>query len=152
MATGTGKWVGQAVLNFVGGGTAGESKATDFLSNTMKIALVNALPDQDTVEVWDDVDGTEITGTGYTAGGITLANKTLGYTSGTNVTKFDADDVVWTSSTITARAAVIYDNTPASAADKLVYGFIDFGANLSSDNNEFRITFDSAGIFTSTAS
>lgn len=129
------------------------AKEIDFLSDTIKVALVGSgyTPNQDTHDYWDDVSANEVTGTGYTAGGITLANKTVGYNAGTNVTKFDADDVSWTASTITARYAVIYNDTPASASDKSLIAYVDFGSNQSSTNGTFALVWDAAGIFTTTA-
>ena len=152
MATGIGKWFGQAVISFVGGSLESENRRTDFLSNDMRLALLDAVPDQNTAKVWADIADTEIEGPGYTPGGQALTNKTLGFSSATRVTKFDADDVAWDNATISATAAAIYDNSPAADGDKILYGFIDFQGVRSSDTNEFRIQFDPAGLLTSTAS
>ena len=51
------------------------------------------------------------------------------------------------SSTITARYAVIYDSTGTSSTSALI-GYVDFGADVSTTNGTFQITWDSAGIFT----
>jgi hypothetical protein len=107
------------------------------------------VPDQDN-HVFKDVSVTnEVSGTGYTTGGTALTSKTLTYTAATNVIMFDAADVTWASSTITARYAVIYDDTPAS--NKPLLGYVDFGADQSSSNGNFTITWDVNGIFTITA-
>ena len=129
------------------------NKEVDFDSDTIKVALVTSsyTPNQDTHDYWDDVATNEVSGTGYTAGGETLASKTVTYTSGTNVTKFDAADVSWASSTITARYAVIYDATPATNAAKPLIGYVDFGSDQSSSSGTFSIVWDAAGIFTTTA-
>lgn len=129
------------------------NKEVDFDTDTIKVALVSSsyTPNQDTHDYWDDVATNEVSGTGYTTGGATLANKSVTYTSGTNVTKFDADDVSWTSSTITARYAVIYDASPATNATKPLIGYVDFGSDQSSSSGTFSIVWDSAGIFTTTA-
>jgi hypothetical protein len=129
------------------------NKEVDFDSDTIKVALVTSsyTPNQDTDDYWDDVATNEVSGTGYTAGGETLASKTVTYTSGTNVTKFDAADVSWASSTITARYAVIYDATPATNAAKPLIGYVDFGSDQSSSSGTFSIVWDAAGIFTTTA-
>ena len=87
---------------------------------------------------------------GYTTGGATLANASIGYTAGTNVVKLDGDDVSWTSSTITARYAVIVDTTPGSSATNPVLGYVDFGADVASTNGTFTITWSTDGIFTIT--
>jgi hypothetical protein len=148
-----GYWYGKAILNAFGGETEAETAPyTDFLTNTIKIALFtdSYTPNQDTDEFYDSLSG-ECAATGnYATGGATLANKTLSYTAGTNTIKFDADDVTWSSSTITARYAVIYNSSPASNKPLLCY--IDFGSNQSSSNGNFTITFDAAGVATITVS
>ena len=127
------------------------NKEIDFNSDTIKVMLCTSAytPSQDTHQYKSSVTN-EVTGTGYTATGATLANCTLTYTAGTNVLKLDADDVSWASSTITARYAVIYDATPASDATRPLLCYIDFGENVSSTNGPFSITFDANGIATVT--
>lgn len=124
------------------------NKEVDWDTDTIKVALLsNAYtPDQDAHNYFDDVVANEVTGTGYTAGGLTLANKTNTYNSATNVIVLDADDVTWSASTITARYAVIYDATPATDATKPLIGYVDFGSDQSSSNGNFTITWDSTGI------
>jgi hypothetical protein len=139
-------WYGQSLMKAL-------NKEIDFDSDTIKVMLTTSTytPNQDTHVYLSDVTN-EVTGTGYTAGGATLANKTIGYTAGTNVIKLDADDVTWASSTITARYAVIYDDTPSTTATKPLLGYVDFGADQSSSNGNFTITWDAAGILKVTVS
>ena len=128
-------------------------KRIDLDSDTFKIMLLTSgySPAQDTHDYIDDVvaASNEVVGAGYTAGGGTLDNVTWGYTAGSNVWKWDADNEAWTTATITARYAVIYDDTAAS--DPLV-GYIDFGADVTSTAGTFTIAFAAAGIFTITVS
>lgn len=128
------------------------NKEIDWTSDTIKVALTTSsyTPDQDVHDYFNDVTN-EVSGTGYTAGGATLANCTATYTAGTNVMKLDADDAVWATATITARYAVIYDSTPGTAATNPLIGYVDFGADVSSTAANFTITWDAAGIFTYTA-
>ncbi|MHB1316179.1 MAG: hypothetical protein ACYCX2_12010 [Christensenellales bacterium] len=127
------------------------NKEIDFDSDTIKVMLCTSgyTPDQDTHIYKASVDN-EVTGDGYTAGGASLASKTIGYTAGTNVIKLDAADVLWSASTITARYAVIYDDTPET--DKPLLGYVDFGADVVSVAGTFTITWDAAGICTITVS
>ena len=124
------------------------NKEIDWDTDTIKVALLtNAYtPDQDANNYFDDVVAYEVTGTGYTSGGATLANKTNSYNGATNVITLDADDVTWSSSTITARYAVIYDASPATNATKPLIGYVDFGSDQSSSNGNFTITWDATGI------
>jgi hypothetical protein len=123
------------------------NKEVDFDSDTIKVALLTSsyTPNQDTHDYFNDVSANEVTGTGYTAGGITLSSKTATYDSGTNVIVLDAADVTWSSSTITARYAVVYDSTGTASTSALI-GYVDFGSDQSSTNGNFTITWDSTGI------
>ena len=125
------------------------NKEIDWDSDTIKVALATSTytPAQDTHDYFNDITN-EVTGTGYTAGGATLASKTVTYTSGTNTQAFDAADTSWASSTITARYAIIYDSTPGTAATNPLIGYVDFGADVSSTAAAFTITWDAGGIFT----
>jgi len=78
--------------------------AIDLDTDTLKVALVTSSYTPSTAhDEWADVSANEVaTGSGYTTGGVTLANPVA--TSST----IDYDDVVWTSLTKTFRYAVIY--------------------------------------------
>lgn len=141
----TAKWYGQALLKAL-------NKEIDFDTDTIKVMLCTSAygPDQD-AHVYKDVSVTsEVTGTGYTAGGAALASKTITYTAATNIIALDAADVTWAASTLTARYAVIYDDSPAS--NKPLLAYVDFGADQSSNNGNFTITWDANGILKITAS
>lgn len=130
------------------------NKEIDYDSDTIKIMLCTSsyTPDQDS-HIYKSSVGNEVaSGNGYTTGGAALANKSIGYTTATNVIKIDADDVVWSTSTITARYAVIYDDTPSTDATKPLIAYIDFGADVVSSAGSFTITFDAGGISTITIS
>ena len=148
MATGTGKWYGQALGKAF-------NKEIDLVGtpDTLKITLHTStyVPDQDVHDYQNDLTN-EVVGTGYTAGGNTLASVTFTYTTGTNVWKLDATDTSWAASTITARIAVIADTTPGTAATNPLLCYIDFGVDVVSSGGAFDIVFDAAGIATATIS
>jgi hypothetical protein len=123
------------------------NKEVDFDTDTIKVALLSSsyTPDQDVHDYFNDVSTYEVSGTGYTAGGNTLASKTVTYDAANNVIVLDAADTTWASSTITARYAVIYDATGTASTSTLI-GYIDFGSDQSSTNGNFTITYDSTGI------
>lgn len=125
----------------------------DFDTDTIKVALVTSsyTPDQDAHDYWDDVSANEASGTGYTAGGATLGSKTVTQDSATNKQTFDAADVSWTSSTVTARYAVIYKSTGTASTSPLI-GYVDFGSNQSSSSGTFSIAWNASGIFATTVS
>jgi hypothetical protein len=128
------------------------NKELDWDSDTIKCALVTSsyTPNQDTHQYWSDVVANEATGTGYTAGGATLASKTITYDGATNKTTLDAADVSWASSTITARYAVVYDATPGTDATRPLIAYVDFSSNQSSSSGTFTVTWSASGIATVT--
>lgn len=129
------------------------SKEIGFLNDNMKVALVTDAyaPSQDTNAYWADVQSAEAAGTGYVTGGAALASKTMTYDGATNKIKLAAANSQWPASTLTARYAVIYDDSPATAATKPLLGYVDFGANQSTSNTTFEIVWSAAGIFEFTA-
>ena len=81
----------------------------------------------------------EVTGTAYTTKGNTLVNVTPTSSSTTALTDFS--DSTWSSSTITARGAMIF-NDPASGDPSVV--ILDFGSDKSSSSGDFTIVFPTA--------
>ena len=114
-------------------------------ANTIKCALVTSsyTPNIDSHDFFDDVTN-EVSGTGYTAGGATLTTS-VSQDNTDDEAVFDATDVTWANSTITARGAVIYKSTGVASTSPLIC-YIDFGANKTSDGGTFQITFDAEGI------
>ena len=114
----------------------GEMDLSSDTSQSFKIALYtsSATMDADTAVYSTD---NEASGTGYTAGGVAVTPTTA--SSGTTA-YVDFADVSWASSSITARGALIYKTggtTPAIAV-------LDFGADKTSSNSTFAITFPAA--------
>ena len=81
----------------------------------------------------------EISGTGYSAGGVTLASKVV-TTTGTTA-YFDAADPTWTGASFTARGALIYNSTNS---DKAI-AVLDFGGDFTVSGGTFKIVFPAAG-------
>jgi len=77
----------------------------------------------------------EASGTAYVAGGNTLVNVTPAV-SGTTA-YVDFNDTTWSTSTITARGALIYNSTNANRATVV----LDFGADKTSSAGDFTIVF-----------
>lgn len=74
----------------------------------------------------------EVTGAGYTAGGVTLVGFTVTLDGSTAVLDWTTDPV-WPTATITARGALIYNSSKANRA----VASIDFGSDISSTNAAF---------------
>jgi hypothetical protein len=129
------------------------NKENDWDTDTNKVILLSSAytPNQDTHDYLDDVVANEVSGTGYTAGGQALASKTNAYDASTNTVKFDAADVTWSSSTITARYAVVYDDSPATSATKPLIAYFDFTTDRASSNGDFIVRWGTDGVFSATA-
>ena len=80
----------------------------------------------------------EVSGTGYTAGGNTLTNVTPTSSGTTAFTDFA--DTTWSTATITARGALIYNSTESNKA----VAVLDFGSDKTSTAGAFTIVFPTA--------
>lgn len=127
-----------------------QASGLDYDTNVINVMLTTNTytPNQDTHEFKSSVTN-EVVGTGYTAGGSALASKTVTQTN--NVVTLDAADVTWSASTITARRAVLYDNSGASDAARVLLLWVDFGQDEISSNGNFTIQWNASGIATLTA-
>jgi len=139
------KLFGKTMLNQWG------TAPVNWTSDTIKVALCTSsfTPDQDVMDFYDDLTNELTTAGGYTAGGATLGGAAKTYTAGTNVVMFDGNDTSWTSSTLTARYAPVYKSTGTPSTSPLIL-YVDFGADVSTTNGTFQITWDSAGLWTIT--
>jgi len=126
-----------------------QTGGVDLANDTIKVALVtnSYTPNIDTNTYWDDVSANEASGTGYTAGGATLAGKTVTVDTTNDRAEFDASDITWSSATITARYAVIYKDTGVDSTSPLI-GYIDFGEDKSTAGVDFVIQWNTEGIIT----
>ena len=112
----------------------------EFDTDTFKAMLVTSTysPNKDTHDFRDDVTN-EVTGTGYTAGGVTSTVTVTKDTANDRVTiQFGA--VSWATSTITARGCVYYKSRGgASSADEII-AYVDFGSDVSSTSGTFSVS------------
>ena len=81
----------------------------------------------------------EVSGTAYVAKGNTLVNVTPTSSSTTALTDFS--DSTWSSSTITARGAMIFNDTASGDPSVVI---LDFGSDKSSSSGDFTIVFPTA--------
>ena len=120
--------------------------------DTIKVVLVTSTytPDIDTHTQYSHITN-QVTGDGYTAGGATLADKTVSVDTVNNRGVFDATNTTWSTSTITARGAILYKyvddgGNPAATSPLLCY--FDFLADKESSSGDFTIQWDDVGILT----
>jgi hypothetical protein len=119
-------------------------KLIDLSADTIKVALLDSSHafDADSAN-WSSVSANEVSGAGYSAGGNTLASLSVIQDDSNDRAKWDADDSTWSSATITAAHAVIYDDT---ATDDPLICSIDFGGNQSVAGGDFTIAWSATGI------
>lgn len=121
------------VHNF-GTGVVRASTAAD----TFKIALYTSSATLDATTTAYTTSG-EVVGTGYTAGGNTLTISVVPTSSGTTA-YLSFSNTSWTTATITARGALIYNSTQSNAA----VAILDFGSDKTSTAGTFTIVFPTA--------
>ena len=104
----------------------------DLDTDVIKIALYTSAASLDAATTVYSTSN-EVVGVGYSAGGNTLASPTIS-TSGT--TAFvDFADSSWTTATITARGALIYNSSKANRA----VAVLDFGSDKTSTAGTFTV-------------
>ena len=114
------------------------NKEHDLDTDTIKIALFTSSASLGaTTTAYSTAN--EISGTGYTAGGVTLASATIATTGTTAYADFA--DPSWTGATFTANGALIYNN---SASDKAI-AVLAFGGDFTVTGGTFKIVFPAAG-------
>ncbi len=106
--------------------------------NSFKIALYTSSATLDATTTAYSATN-EVSGTGYSATGNTLTNVDP-TTSGTTAYT-DFADTTWSSATITANGALIYNDSHASDAAVCV---LAFGGDKTSTNGDFTIQFPTA--------
>ena len=110
----------------------------DLVADTLKIALYTSSASLD-ASTTAFTTSNEISGTGYSSGGVELTSRTVS-TSGTTAF-FDADDPTWTSASFTARGALIYNSSNSNKA----IAVLNFGGDFTVSSGAFRIVFPAAG-------
>lgn len=110
----------------------------DFTTHTFKMALYTSSATLGAATTAYSATN-EISGTGYSAGGQALDNPTVTL-SGTTAF-IDFDDETWTNATITARGALIYNDTVAGDPAVAVF---DFGSDKTSTAGDFVVQFPTA--------
>ncbi len=115
-------------------------------SDTLKVALVASTytPNINTHVFFSDVTN-EVTGTGYTAGGATLASLITAVDNTNNRASWSAGNATWSTSTITARGAVVYKSTGVSTTSPLLCYF-DFTTDQVSSAGTFSIVWNANGL------
>ena len=110
---------------------------TNGSGNTFKLALYTNSASFTATTAYTTAN--EITGTGYSAGGGTLTNVTP--TSGGTTAFTDFADLTFGTATITARGAMIYNDSSAGDSSVVI---LDFGGDKTSTAGDFKIVMPTA--------
>lgn len=106
----------------------------DFDVDTFKIALYTSSATLNTSTTIYTASN-EVVGAGYSTGGLVLTGTTVSLTG--NTAYVDFADAVWTSATITARGALIYNSSKSNKA----VAVLDFGSDKTSTTGDFTVQF-----------
>jgi len=123
----------------------------DLDTDTIKVALVTGYSqDIDAHDFWDDVSGSEISATNYSAGGATLANSDVTVDTGNDRAVWDADNVTWSSLGAPSGSishAIGYKDTGTPSTSPLI-----FAMEIATDSNggDYTIAWNGTGISTLT--
>ena len=114
----------------------------DFVDDTFKIALFTSSATLDATTTDYSVTN-EVSGTGYSAGGQALDNPSVTLSGTTAFVDFD--DETWTSATITANGALIYNTTTDGGTGTTdAVAVLAFGGDKTSTNGDFVVQFPTA--------
>lgn len=108
----------------------------DLDTDTLKMALYTAAADLGPSTTVYTVTG-EVSGTGYTAGGVTLTNVQVLLSGTTAYVTFD--NPVWSGASFVCRGALIYNSSKANRA----IAVLDFGADKTA-NGTFTVQLPAA--------
>lgn len=151
MAAGAFKWTTNALYLAIKGDLD--------LDSALRAVLVTSswtpAPQSDTV--WSGVSTNEVAnGNGYTTHGKALT--TISITKSGSDVFLDADNLAWTSSTITAKYLVIVKDANADnalAGTDVIVGYVDLetgGGSVSSTAADFSVNMNASGLLKITAS
>jgi hypothetical protein len=119
------------------------NKEVDMEADDIKVALFDDSHSFTATDAnWAAISANEITGTGYTTKGASLAS---GAVTKAATTKYDADNLTWSTGTFSAWHGVIYNEDHAS--DNLIAS-IDFGGEQAVTAADFTIAWHADGIIT----
>jgi hypothetical protein len=105
----------------------------DLTTDTLKIALyTNSATLNESTTAYSTTG--EITGTGYSAGGVTITGVTVNSSGYTAYVSFNNPS--WSSASFTTRAALIYNSSKSNRS----IAVLDFGSDKTVSNNTFTVT------------
>ena len=119
----------------------------DFGGDTFKVMLLTSSHSSnvDVQAFIDDISSNEISGTGYTAGGASLASSSTSQDNAGNEGVWDAADSTWSSATFTARFYAVYKDTGTPGTSRIIF-IEDMGSDQSPSAGDFTIQWNTEGL------
>lgn len=120
----------------------------NYLTGTVKLSLHTSTysPAHDTDDFFNDATNELSAGTGYNAGGETLASKTITYDTASDQVRWDAADVTWAfSASKTWRNAVMYIDTAGASTTDPLYAKLVWDSDQTVSTS-YTLQWDAAGI------
>ena len=118
-----------------------------YFTGSFKFLLVSSVPSEADFDAFDfrnDITN-EVTGSGYTAGGVAVTVSVGSVDATNNRTPVNVTDLTpgWATATITAVGGWLYKAVGTAATDELI-GFVDFGSPVTSTAGPFNVDFTNA--------
>lgn len=145
MAAGNPKMFRNAMAQFLNG-------TMDWDTDSFRAVLVAAAYTEDLTDTaWSDLSANEVSGTGYSAGGIACANEAISQPSA-QVVRMDLDDLTFSTVTLTAKWLVIVhdaDGNGSLAAGDIPVFIVELesGGTVSPSAGDLAVTINASGIY-----
>lgn len=114
-------------------------------STDIKMALLTSshTTNIDSQQFFSDINSNEASGTGYTAGGQSVANVATNQDNTNDQGELTFDDVIWdaTGGSLSAQYAVLYDDT-GTASTSQILAIEDFGSEQTANDANFTVRDD----------
>jgi hypothetical protein len=142
--TGTYYWFHKGVAAILNGSIPLVSATSDTLYAKVVTSSCDLHSMQATADFLNDLGDTEVTGDGYTEGGMKIV---ASVTVSGNEVRFIVTDPVWAAATITGRGIVFYKKVGTGTHEDTtspLIGFVEFDQNISSTNGPWTGDIDPA--------
>ena len=115
-------------------------------TDTFKCSLHSAtyVPNGDTHEYWSSATN-EVSGPGYTAGGVALTSVAATWSAGDQALKLTCANPTWVNATLTGVRIAVFYKVGGSAATSPLLAYIDFESDQSVTGADVSITLPTSG-------
>lgn len=121
----------------------------DNSTTTIKVALMNnSHTFNDDHDAWDDISANEVSGTGYPAGGVAVANRSVVHDTVNDRAELDGDNATFSSvDGFTAYSAVVYLDSGTPSTSYLIAHFDDASEfPVTANGGDITINWNAEGI------